>query len=113
MTRHSPIPLCALAAAVALTFTALGAGISVQPAEAAIRCDGNFQVQDGRRFAVPYCEDLNIVKVAREYGIRVSFDQVRFNPGKAEQVCRVIGDDNRVRDRCKNYLPDAGRDNYY
>jgi len=113
MIRHSHIPLCALAGAVAFTFTVLGARISVQPAEAAIRCDGNFQVNDGRRFAAPYCQDLNIVKVAREYGVRVSLDQIRYNPSKAEEVCRLIGNDNRVRDRCKNYMPDTGRDNYY
>ncbi len=93
-------------------FTALGAGVSAPPADAQIRCDGNFQVQNGRRFATPYCEDLNIVKVARQYGISVSFDAIRYNPGKVEQVCRVIGNDIRVKNRCKNYMPDSGRDQF-
>jgi len=107
-------PVAALGAlAMLVSGTMLSAGLASKPASAAIRCDGNYQVQDGRRFATPYCEDLNIVRVAREYGIRVSFDAIRYNPGKVEQVCRVIGDDLRVKDRCKNYLPDTGRDTYH
>jgi len=92
---------------------AVGAVWVSQPAPAqAFECEGNFQITDGRRHATPYCEDLNIVRVAREYGIRVSLDAIRFNPGKVEQVCRVIGDDLRVKGRCQNYLPDTGRDSY-
>jgi hypothetical protein len=110
MARMSFWRMCSIAVAGAVTTLAIGVG--ADPAAAAIRCEGNYQVQDGNRFATPYCEDLNIVKVAREYGVRVSFDQIRYNPGKVEQVCRVIGDDLRVKDRCKNYMPDSGRDTF-
>jgi hypothetical protein len=79
---------------------------SVTPA-AAITCEGNFQVQrSGARIATPYCQDGYLAAVAREYGMRVSAHEMRWNPSEKAKVCRFIGDDNRVRDTCTNYRDD-------
>jgi hypothetical protein len=82
------------------------------PASAAIDCDGNFQIQrNGNRIATPYCEDGYLAIVAREYGVRVSAQEIRYNPSEKGRICRFIGEDNRVRDTCANYL-DKGRDRW-
>lgn len=79
---------------------------SATPA-AAITCEGNFQVQaSGARIATPYCQDGNLAIVARQYGMRVSPQEIRYNPSEKQRVCRFIGDDNRVRDTCANYRDD-------
>lgn len=76
----------------------------------AITCDGNFQLQrNGQPIATPYCEDNNLAAVAREYGMRVSASAVRANPSVKEQACRLVGDDNRVRDTCAPYRMDLPR----
>lgn len=79
---------------------------------AAISCQGNFQVQkNGSRIATPYCEDGNLAAVAREYGMRTTDHEVRWNPSEKERICRFIGDDNRVRDTCQPYRnQDNGND---
>lgn len=84
------------AIASALTLTA-------QSAEA-ITCRGNAQLSGGRWITTPYCEDQNLTRVAREYGIRVSFDSIRYSLSTKERVCRAVGSDNRVRDVCRQFL---------
>lgn len=92
---------CLMAALVCGTLVA-----AATPA-AAIPCEGNFQVQrDGNRIATPYCEDGYLAVVAREYGMRVSAHEIRWNPSEKGRVCRFIGEDNRVRDTCANYRDD-------
>jgi hypothetical protein len=82
---------------------ALGAALA-SPASA-IECRGNFQVEpNGSNIASPFCEDRNLAHVARESGMRVSAAAVRGNPGVKERVCRTVGEDNRVRDTCDQYL---------
>jgi hypothetical protein len=101
--RYALFPAAALFALAAVTAT---------PANA-IDCKGNFQVQrDGQRIVTPYCEDAYLAQVAHEYGMAVSATAVRNNPSVKEKICRFIGDDNRVRDTCGQYLhdfPDDGR----
>ena len=83
-----------------------GLAAAAGPASA-IGCDGNFQIQkDGNRIATPFCEDGYLAIVAGEYGVRVSAHEIRYNPSEKERVCRFIGDDNRVRDTCSQYLND-------
>jgi hypothetical protein len=83
------------------------ASMAPRPAAAAITCEGNFQVQaNGNRIATPYCADGYLAQVAREYGMRVSAQEIRWNPNEKGRVCRFIGDDNRVRDTCNNYRND-------
>jgi len=89
-----------VAAASLLAFGALAAS----PASA-IDCQGNFQIQkNGNRIATPYCEDQNLAYVAREYGMNVSAEAIRYNPSVKQRACRVAGHDNRVRNTCSNYL---------
>jgi hypothetical protein len=90
----------------------LGVAVMAGPASA-IECDGNFQVQkDGSRIATPYCQDGYLAVVAHEYGMRVSGETIRRDYGEKDRVCRLIGEDNRVRDTCGQYRyldPHIGR----
>jgi hypothetical protein len=80
---------------------------------AAIECDGNFQImRNGGRIATPYCQDTNVARVAREYGMRVSAEAVRQNPSVKERVCRFAGDDLRIRDACIGYRNEGGRQRF-
>ena len=81
----------------------LGVAVPAGPASA-IECEGNFQVQkNGNQIATPYCQDGYLAIVAREYGMRVSPQEIRYNSGEKQRVCRFIGEDNRVREACEPY----------
>lgn len=81
----------------------LGVAAAAGPASA-IECEGNFQVQkNGNRIATPYCQDGYLAIVAREYGMRVSAKEIRYNPSEKERTCRFIGDDIRVKSTCAPY----------
>jgi hypothetical protein len=69
----------------------------------AIECQGGFQLGDGHPIATPYCEDNNLASVARDYGFSVSGAGIRSHPGEMERVCRVIGQDDRVRETCERF----------
>lgn len=94
------------AAAVAGAVTTLAIAMVAQPASAAIRCEGNFQITKQGRINTPYCEDNYLAQVAREYGMRVSFEAIRYNPSVKERACRFVGNDIRVKDTCQRYLPE-------
>lgn len=93
------------AAAVAGAVTTLAAGMAAQPASAAIRCDGNYQITKHGPINTPYCEDNYLAQVAREYGMRVSNEAIRYNPSVKERACRFVGNDIRVKSTCQRYLP--------
>jgi hypothetical protein len=110
-TKRHPHRLSAIAA-VAMAICGGGLGLAGLPdtAEARIQCRGAYQLSGGNLIATPYCADLNLTRVARSYGIRVSFDAIRYSPSEKERVCRAIGHDNRVSDACVGYRPeDSGR----
>ena len=70
-------------------------------AASAIECVDDYQVLDGYGYVrTPYCEDYNLTKVARGYGIRYSFAQVRHNPRIKYDICYAIGHDTRVFSAC-------------
>ena len=70
----------------------------------AIECEGNFQVQkNGNRIATPYCQDDYLAIVARKYGMRVSGKDIRQGYSEKQRACRLVGQDNRVRDACSQY----------
>ena len=72
----------------------------------AIQCEGSFQVQkNGNRIATPYCQDGYLAIVAREYGMRVSGENIRQGYGEKQRACRLVGADNRVRDACSQHHP--------
>jgi hypothetical protein len=77
-------------------------------AEAAIVCDGDFQVVNGYPVATPYCREMTLARVARSYGWRVSDETIRHNESVKAQVCRAIGFDNRVQEICAPFNGDSG-----
>jgi hypothetical protein len=79
----------------------------------AIECQGDFQVQaNGARIATPYCQDNHLARVARQQGFRVSSAAIRNDPEVKAEACRVVGDDNRVRETCDSVLqPPTGNEN--
>lgn len=89
----------AVVIAIALAAGA-GAALAVAPAEAAIRCNGPYQIVQGRELATPYCQDGYLAHVAREYGMAVSASAIRYNPNVKRDVCRFIGRDIRVQQIC-------------
>ncbi len=73
-------------------------------AQAAIRCNGPYQVIRGQgQILTPYCEDAYIARVARGYGVKVSANTVRHNPNRKEEICRFIGHDPRIQEFCSQY----------
>jgi hypothetical protein len=94
------------AIAIPLVAAALGIAASV-PAEARIRCDGNFQIVNGQPHATPFCQDENLARVARSYGMRVSGDAMRHSPSAKQRVCAFLNGDIRVREACHGYGQDG------
>ena len=74
--------------------------LAAAPADARIRCDGNYQIINGSPHATPYCQDENLAEVARSYGMRVSGSAMRNSPSAKQRVCQFIGSDIRVREAC-------------
>lgn len=89
-----------LSAILLLSGTALLAAgaLLVPPAAAEIRCKGPAQVLTGGNLHnTPYCEDRYLYEVATgSYGVRTSFNTIRFNDNAKERVCQVVGHDARV-----------------
>lgn len=97
---RSSIIAAAVIAAASLTTAA--------PAVAAIKCQGNYQVVQGRLIATPYCQDGYLAQVARQYGFHVTAHEMRWNPSKKQEVCQAIGYDNRVFEACIGFRRDVG-----
>lgn len=71
------------------------------PVSAKIKCNGPYQVVKGAgEISTPYCEDSHLASIAREYGMRVSAQSVRQNPGTKDEVCRLVGHDPRTSHTC-------------
>lgn len=85
--------LSALAAASALLATA-------PAAEAKIRCKDGYQLVQGNYLATPYCQEAQLADVARSYGFKVSFAEIRENPNSKRRLCALIGRDIRVQQTC-------------
>jgi hypothetical protein len=92
------IGFAAVASVLALTSMA-------SPAAAAIKCKNGFQLVQGNYIATPYCQDALLTRVAREYGMRVSGSEIRWNPNYKRQVCRTVGHDIRVQENCRTVNP--------
>ena len=94
-----------------LASLALASGLIVlaQPgAQARIVCDGNFQDVKGTSVSTPYCREMNLARVARTHGWKVSDYDIRYSESIKAQVCRAIGFDNRVYEVCAPYRNDGG-----
>ena len=99
-----------------LTASAIGilvplfSGTPGSVADAAIRCNGPYQVIRGQgEIATPFCEDNYLARVARGYGMNVSNRTIRQNPHKKQEACHLVGHDTRVADICAGFR-DGSRD---
>ena len=61
--------------------TSLSLFLAVSPAAARIECRDNLQVTKNGLIATPYCEERQIARVARSYGMAVTDEEVRNNRG--------------------------------
>lgn len=98
---RSALAAILIASGVALT--------SVGPAEAAIKCVNGAQLVSGSYIITPYCQDKLLAQVAREYGHRVSFAEIRDNPNSKRIVCLHVGRDIRVYENCITVNPTGRR----
>jgi hypothetical protein len=90
---------------VALSLFAAGS----TPAAAAIKCRNGAQLVAGNYISTPYCEDKLLAEVAREYGFKVSFAEIRNNPNAKRNVCVYVGRDIRVQENCLTANPTGRR----
>jgi hypothetical protein len=95
-----------LSGTATLAVAALLAISLASPAAARIECRGNFQVTKYGLIATPYCEEEQIVRVARSYGARVTGAEVRNNALKKVYLCQVYGYDTRLKGSCAGYAPE-------
>ncbi len=72
-------------------------------ANAAIRCNGAYQINSLGQFHSPYCADGYLATVARSFGMRVTGDQIRNSTSVKADVCRSIGFDSRILEICSSY----------
>lgn len=79
-------------------------GMAAQPAEAAIKCDGPYQVSKYGPIRTPYCEDTYLAHVAG-----YSPAAVRHNPNIKQEACKRVGHYPRVSGICEGY----GHDNHF
>ena len=98
-----------LCGSATLAVTALLAIAVASPAAARIECRGNFQITKYGPISTPYCEEENIARVARSYGIRVTGTEVRRNALKKVYLCQTIGSDTRLKGSCAGYAPEQYR----
>jgi hypothetical protein len=76
---------------------------AASPAAARIECRGNFQITKHGPISTPYCEERQIARVARSYGMSVTDAEVRNNPNTKVYLCQIIGDDVRLKGSCAGY----------
>jgi hypothetical protein len=90
-----------------LSLATLGLLAVTIPADAKIRCQGNFQMSKYGPIATPYCEEEQIAKVAQTYGSKVTGAQVRNDPLTKVYLCQLYGHDVRLKGSCAGYSPDS------
>jgi hypothetical protein len=100
MSRYLPSGLATLAVTAILTLAA------ASPAAAKIECRGNFQVTKYGLISTPYCEEEQIARVARSYGVNVTGAEVRNNALTKVYLCQVYGYDTRLKGSCAGYAPE-------
>lgn len=93
-----------------LTASAIAAMLAVAAASSVnagrgIQCRSGAQLVSGSYIVTPYCQDQLLAQVAREHGMRASFDRIRWNPNYKREVCRLVGNDIRVSEHCLREVP--------
>lgn len=90
----------------AMSLAAAGLAVTMaQPASARIECSNGFQRVDGAMLSTPYCRDNLVAAVAREYGVDAPDAKIRNNPNFKRHVCRLIGQDIRIKESCDEVNP--------
>lgn len=79
------------------------------PAAAAIKCRNGAQLVSGSYIVTPYCQDKLLAQVAREYGFKTSFAEIRSNPNAKRNICVFVGRDIRVFENCQTVNPTGRR----
>jgi hypothetical protein len=82
--------------------------VAVSPAAARIECRDNFQITKHGPISTPYCEEKQIARVARSYGMAVTDAEVRNNPNTKVWLCQIIGNDVRLKGSCAGYAEPRG-----
>lgn len=100
MTQRPCTAICLAIAGVAVTM--------VQPASATIKCSNGYQFVDGAMLSTPYCRDKLVAAVARQYGFRAPDASVLYNPNFKRHICRLVGQDIRIKEACDEVNP-SGR----
>ncbi len=75
----------------------------------AFDCKDGYQLVQGNRILTPYCQDELLTAVARQYGLKVSAEEIRENPNTKRHVCRFVGRDIRVQENCTISNPNGRR----
>ena len=73
--------------------------------EARIACDREFQLNREGAIATPGCADRYLAQVARSYGMKVSYVDVR-SPAVKQRVCEFVGNDIRLQSICSGWRND-------
>jgi hypothetical protein len=94
-----------LALIVGLVFSIFAAS----PAFSKIECRGTSQITSQGPITTPYCQDEEIARVARTYGIKVTGAEIRNEPLRKVYVCQRIGSDVRIKGACGSYAPELYR----
>jgi hypothetical protein len=81
----------------------VGTILVASPAAARIECRDNFQITKYGPISTPYCEEKQIARVARSYGIAVTDAEVRNNPNTKVYLCQRLGGDIRLKGSCGAY----------
>ncbi|MDZ4841565.1 MAG: hypothetical protein SH859_05395 [Hyphomicrobium aestuarii] len=93
---------------VTTAVTVLAIAAATSKADAKIACSEGYQSIRGNQLSTPYCQDEYVAQVARTYGIKTSGAAIRGQAGHKQEVCRLIGRDNRISQACIDYVP-SGR----
>lgn len=75
----------------------------------AIDCQDGYQLVQGNRLSTPYCQDDLLARVARQYGMKASAEEIRNNPNYKRHICRFVGRDIRVQENCSISNPTGRR----
>lgn len=84
--------------------TVLAAVAMPDLAAAKIKCQGIYQItKKNGLISTPYCQELQIARVARSYGWKVTDSQVRNDALKKVYICQALGGDVRLKGACGAY----------
>jgi hypothetical protein len=89
---------------VSLAIIGASTMLSSAPANAAIKCEGGYQIVHGERISTPFCQDNHLASTARRQGAIVSGDTIRKNSETKRQYCLMTA--NADIASCADYLSD-------